>query len=227
MEWKKEYELGVDEIDEQHKELIQIINKYKTTISDKSLNSFTEIGKIVVYLIDYTSSHFEAEEYLMLRIGYPDIEAHKKKHRELISKLRDILIKMKNKKAYTPIEFYYFLMAWLNNHILHDDKKISDFSKKNHSNTIPQKIRMDDYDSVIKIIKPNLKKLDILYEKKIIDQKDKELRRSIFLQEFYNHYALKDVDSYCNVVRSINLLLDTKLIKINEKNELCKYLSLN
>lgn len=131
MIWKSEYELGVPEIDNQHKTLVEFINNFKNSIPDSTTDTRTEMGKVLIYLINYTCFHFEAEEQLMSQINYPNLEQHKIIHQNLISKTKAILIKMKQKESYTPIEFYYFLMSWLNEHILHEDLQIKKYYKNN------------------------------------------------------------------------------------------------
>ena len=40
------------------------------------------MGKVLVYLINYTQFHFKAEEKIMSEMNYTDLEDHKIIHRE-------------------------------------------------------------------------------------------------------------------------------------------------
>ena len=79
-------------------------------------------------LREYTTSHFQDEEALMTRIGYPGLEAQKRAHSAFIEKLVEIDLSElddidDNQQAYL-LELIQFLLSWLSNHILGADKKI-------------------------------------------------------------------------------------------------------
>lgn len=226
MKWKKEYEVGVEAIDNQHKKLIEIIASYNEHISDKSTNSLKEMGEIIVYLINYTKFHFEEEEALMTRVSYPDLEEHKQIHRDLINKLKEVLMKMKNKESYTKIEFYYFLMAWVNDHILDTDVKIGKYCNKAHLELKIEKIELLDPNSVLKVILPNLENIETSYSQGQIDKNDRDVRRSIFLQDHYERFILTECKYIINVCLSIILLYNEKHISSDEANILYLHLSL-
>ncbi|MGL1893145.1 MAG: bacteriohemerythrin [Spirochaetaceae bacterium] len=227
MEWKKEYETGIEEIDNQHKTIITIINKYNKTIADKSINSFKEIGTVLVYLINYTSFHFDAEESYMEKINYPGLHNQKELHKNLIQKLREILVKIKNKESYTPIEFYYFLMSWLNNHILGEDMNIGKYSRENQQKTTMQKINLDNPSKVLDIVVPNLKRITVLQQNGSISEEDCTLRRIIFLKDYYNNFEKENSKLLYNIVKSILLILEKNIITNNEKKLLVDFLKIN
>lgn len=204
MKWKKEYEVGDQLIDKQHKELIKIINKFNKTISDKSINTYKEIGETIKYLINYTVFHFDYEEGLMARIKYPNLQEHKKIHREIIGKIKNILNKFKQKEPYTPIEFYYFLSDWLNNHILNNDLKIKKYIiKADLVNSIKKAEEYNHY-YALEVIEPNLKKLDLLY--------DALPRKIDFLKSFFNSYKLEDPSIHSMILDTMDYLALNKII---------------
>ena len=123
--WKKEWELGNELVDTQHKKLISIINK----ASEKRVS----IQDIVEELIEYAARHFADEEALMQKLGYEEgLEEHRREHNLFRESLLDMsfdLIKAKdileiNTKALL-LEKFCFL--WFNNHFLETDKKFIDF----------------------------------------------------------------------------------------------------
>ena len=131
MEWKKEYGIGVNSIDSQHMGLIDCVNQYKSEISKNGFNK-ENINRTIKYLVNYASFHFEDEEEFMTSIQYNELEEHKKIHAGIILKLRNMIISIRDGKTITDIEFYYFLMSWLNDHILIQDMKIRKFYKYNN-----------------------------------------------------------------------------------------------
>lgn len=151
MEWKKEYNLGIKVVDDQHKHLVSIVNDYKNSLSDHDVDSNKKIAEIVVYLTKYTTFHFKTEEDIMLSIKYPKIEEHKLIHKELINDIKKILLKFKNKESYTPIEFYYFLMGWLNDHILIEDKKLYKYCLMDEFTSTPKIILKNPESALVEI----------------------------------------------------------------------------
>jgi hemerythrin len=61
--WKKSYEIGIAEIDNQHRNLVGIINE----LSDAMMNrkGYIIVPKILEKLVDYIQFHFTTEEEIM------------------------------------------------------------------------------------------------------------------------------------------------------------------
>ena len=73
---------NVPEIDAQHKELIDRIN----AVISMGVDAFTieETQKTVEFLGEYIIKHFSYEEKMQEKCGYPDLEIHKKLHKQFI-----------------------------------------------------------------------------------------------------------------------------------------------
>lgn len=83
---------GNKEIDEQHKEWIEKINKLIQCIEEGG--GKIEAIKMLEYLAYYTEYHFNAEEKLQEESSYPGIEEHKQKHadfRKAVEELHEML----------------------------------------------------------------------------------------------------------------------------------------
>ena len=132
IQWSDAYSVGYATIDEQHKELIAIMNEVSQMIEEHDLSYFN-IVEIITRLEDYIKLHFEYEESLMLKYDYTDIEAHASQHNHLRYKVFNTTIFEIN----TPQDFYTDTLAeltdWLMNHILLSDKKLADFIKAKQS----------------------------------------------------------------------------------------------
>ncbi|OQY38197.1 MAG: hypothetical protein B6229_06470 [Spirochaetaceae bacterium 4572_7] len=218
MKWEKEYELGNTLIDNQHRDLVNIISEFNKGFSDKNINSNVEVGKILSYLINYTAFHFKSEEAFMSKISYPGLEEHKVIHRELVDQLKNFLIDIKtNNHFVTPVEFYYFLKSWLNDHILDEDMKIRQFQLKNRDLLSLRKENLNSVEDIIKVIEPNMEKIDSLVENKTIEKDMRVFRRETFLTNLYNSYNEKDDNSYKNLIESINALENKKVITKEEE----------
>lgn len=125
IEWTQELSVGVEEIDGQHKKLVNLINLLHDSM--KIGKGRDVLGQVLNELADYTVYHFETEEKLLMKYMYPSYAMHKKEHNELTKRVQEIKAKFEQGDTALTVEFMGFLKDWLNNHILQDDKKYSAF----------------------------------------------------------------------------------------------------
>jgi len=125
MSWKNDYSVGVKEIDQQHKKLIDLINALHEAMSKGQARS--ALGKILGELIAYCSTHFANEERLFAAHGYPDAADHKDKHQKMAAKVQALQQQFDQGKATITMDVMDFLQQWLDKHILGTDKKYGPF----------------------------------------------------------------------------------------------------
>lgn len=123
--WKDDYSVKVKEIDEQHQQLIALINKLHDAMGEKRGKEV--VGEILKRLADYTVYHFANEERLLRSNGYPEYDAHHDKHVKMTGKVMALQEDLKSGKITLSIEVMNFLKNWLDKHILGTDKKYSSF----------------------------------------------------------------------------------------------------
>lgn len=121
IEWSDKYLVGYNEIDNQHKGLVILINELYTLMTKGKSKENLEI--IFDHLTDYTKEHFSMEEMMMKKYAYPDYEQHKLEHMKFVDRLNGFRSDFKNNKVTISIEVLNFLKDWLLNHILVTDKK--------------------------------------------------------------------------------------------------------
>lgn len=82
MMWKEKYKVGVELIDEQHKELFQRVSHFTQTIRSEEdwEKKLDKVKETMDFMKDYVVVHFNEEEAYQEKINYPDIEEHKKAH---------------------------------------------------------------------------------------------------------------------------------------------------
>jgi len=121
LKWKPEYSVGVDTLDQDHKKLIDLLNKFQTAYEYHTGDEFER--QALNELIDYTKYHFDREEQLMEANDYPDLQAHKRKHQEMIDQV-DQFVADYNQRGHEALESVAdFLRGWLINHINGTDKQ--------------------------------------------------------------------------------------------------------
>jgi hemerythrin len=85
IEWSNELSVGIEEIDAQHKVLVDLLNQIHEAIQQRQGTEAT--SQIIERLGEYTRIHFAVEESLMRILHYPDYERHKEEHDRLIDQL--------------------------------------------------------------------------------------------------------------------------------------------
>ncbi len=125
--WTDELSVGMDEIDDQHKELVKMINQFYDDIASKSSND--NIVALIQKMADYTVYHFNTEEKYFADFNYKFTEEHKQAHAGFVSKVLDVQEKIRSGKLVVSFEITSFLRDWLREHIMGSDRKYIDLFK--------------------------------------------------------------------------------------------------
>jgi methyl-accepting chemotaxis protein/hemerythrin len=126
--WSDAYKVNVGLLDGQHKIFMNKINELYNAV--RCNNEREGIENFLKKLVFYTLSHFEAEEELMRKHGYPEYEAHKIIHKALTREVHEFQRKFQSGEADVIDELMEFLKKWLVDHIMVIDKKYSAFLNK-------------------------------------------------------------------------------------------------
>lgn len=120
-DWKPEYSVNVKEIDEEHKKLVNLIDKLYHSIY--SFKTKEDLGNILNELIEFADYHFSTEEKYFEKYNYENSTEHKKEHRMFEDKVLDISKKFKNNEMEISFELIDFLEDWLLDHLVEQDQK--------------------------------------------------------------------------------------------------------
>ncbi len=120
--WQPEFETGVASVDQQHKNLVEMVNRLHDAV-DQGLDQAT-IQSTLNKLVDYTQTHFADEEALMAEVDDLDTTAHIRQHQLFVNELTDMMIRYGETGALTGEQLTAFLKGWLQEHFLHDDKEM-------------------------------------------------------------------------------------------------------
>ena len=122
IEWSEKYSVGNSEIDNQHRELFELVNSIPEVVDD------TDIVELIMKLYKYTRDHFAAEEDFMREIEYPNLDNHIELHNSLLEQLNDVSTQDfdTDEAIYSVKEFAF---NWLSDHILKEDIQYFEFNK--------------------------------------------------------------------------------------------------
>lgn len=79
-DFESRYVLGVADMDETHREFVDLVNRLESASSTTFPALFEE-------LLKHTREHFKSEEALMEQSGFPAIREHKAEHQRVLGEL--------------------------------------------------------------------------------------------------------------------------------------------
>ena len=91
-EMKPEYYIGIDMIDEEHKQIFKYADEAYELLHDEfTVDKYDKVDVILEKLRDYTVKHFTDEEHYMESIHYKKLFTQKVQHQQFISKLDEFM----------------------------------------------------------------------------------------------------------------------------------------
>ncbi len=133
--WDENIAVDISEIDNQHKQLVEIINSLFDAM--KEARGLEIIDDILIKLADYTSYHFTTEEKYFDQFGYTESERHKEEHKYLLEQVKDFITaynegrtKRNGSENSITVDLWNFVKEWQLNHIQVSDRKYVELFKK-------------------------------------------------------------------------------------------------
>ncbi len=129
--WSNEYSIGIDKVDQQHKNLFVLGKNLDNIVKENSdEDNFTDIILAISELLEYTTEHFDSEEKFMISIDYPKLDEQVMEHKKMIDYIGDIDVKNLDSSQHETLESLVdFLSNWILKHILEKDLQITEFLK--------------------------------------------------------------------------------------------------
>ncbi len=124
--WNPSYSVGVESIDKQHQQFFTIINSLYETIASGNLQKDV-LNTVFTQLSDYAKFHFQNEEIIFEKIGYPDSKSHILEHQTFVRRISEIRRDFENDDIKLTFELTNYMEDWLVNHINSVDKKYTDY----------------------------------------------------------------------------------------------------
>ena len=125
LEWNDRLSVNIREIDGQHKELVDMVNRLHDAMKGGKADAI--LFQIVAEMKKYAANHFATEERLFKAHKYPDFDAHHAEHTAFVAKVVQVEKDLTSGKCAMSMDILNFLSNWLVNHIKGTDKKYSGF----------------------------------------------------------------------------------------------------
>lgn len=133
--WDSDCLIGEEEIDKQHYELFTIATTLINSVKNccKNRDQQNSIMGVLEFLDSYVHDHFQTEEKLMEEYDYPFLEHQKEQHQRFclsFERIREEVINCRGSKNYLMFRIQVFVIDWLINHTLKEDKHFGRFLKR-------------------------------------------------------------------------------------------------
>ncbi len=123
--WDNTLSVQVDEIDDDHRRLVNLFNILAHSLADGDAQEYLEA--VLEELICCTVWHFSHEERLMLKYSYDQLPEHKAEHQELIDSVKAVQRQLIEADKPLASEDISFLEHWLTEHILVADMRLGNY----------------------------------------------------------------------------------------------------
>lgn len=114
IEWRDEFSLGNDAVDEEHRQLIVQINQLYDQLA-MPLDALA-IESLLAELQADISAHFALEELLMEQSGFAEFEAHRQDHERLLDEIHDLIFQFEEDPEEGRKLLKSTLSAWFSVH---------------------------------------------------------------------------------------------------------------
>ncbi len=123
LEWLNDWYLGIQEIDQQHLALAELLNRVAGRLqeTEESRASGEVILPLVRRLLEETRQHFKDEESIMREHDYPELVDHHREHVMLLAELQEFIRDIEEGRRQFDLDSLTALKHWLINHVIDGD----------------------------------------------------------------------------------------------------------
>ena len=125
LDWDERHDLGIFEIDDQHRELVVRINRIAE--SARHGRDMDALSEALHELICATEQHFSDEEGFMRAVAYPHVRQHREAHQLLIKEVRSLSASIDAQSLTLTVRHLY---DWLFEHIDTYDRALSHYCRR-------------------------------------------------------------------------------------------------
>lgn len=125
LEWRDDFRIGIEEVDHEHRALIELINALHGALGADRSGDRVEafLGEIYASI----SSHFALEEKVMRARRYDELAVHKADHERLLDDLRDLMDEQVGGAILDEERFAQRLAQWFAGHFQTHDARLHRF----------------------------------------------------------------------------------------------------
>ncbi len=122
LQWREEFSIGVDSVDFEHRELMDMINMIYAELDNR--RDMAEIRHTMAEVHAEVSAHFALEERIMRHARYVEFEDHKNDHENLLDQIRTMMDAIENDPEHALDMLSEQLADWFRGHFLTFDARL-------------------------------------------------------------------------------------------------------
>ncbi len=128
IDWQPAYNLDIETIDKQHRMLVSIIQQLQEAMLEGRVREV--VAPLFAAMNQYTKFHFQYEEQILKKHGYPGLDSHCAQHADLVEQLKDLEKKYASGELSAGAPVMQFLRNWLLDHIGEHDRAYAGFLRE-------------------------------------------------------------------------------------------------
>ena len=125
IDWTEKFSVGIDDIDKQHQKWISIVNELHDSIMET--RGISTLKELVKEMEEYTDFHFSAEEEMLQKAGWPELDRHKRIHFSFKQQIAQLKRDIYSGELVLRSQVMSVIKNWLIDHILKEDQGYSEF----------------------------------------------------------------------------------------------------
>ncbi|MCL2764570.1 MAG: bacteriohemerythrin [Treponema sp.] len=125
--WNGELSCGITLIDEQHRNLLDLVNEMFDNVTGDEVQEHNYFEKVAPEAVRYAKIHFSTEEKIMLVTNFKGYAEHKKEHDTFVNTISDIIFDFRAGKQFSLSVFALYLKDWVLSHIAFMDKQYIEY----------------------------------------------------------------------------------------------------
>ena len=122
LKWTKAFNVGIEEVDAEHKELIELINGLHDVMQVGA--DYVQVVELLGEIYSQIATHFAHEEKIMRYARYALYDEHKEDHETLLDDLREIMDEVEADGTFDAIALSADLNRWFMDHFHTHDAKL-------------------------------------------------------------------------------------------------------
>jgi hemerythrin-like metal-binding protein len=127
IDWDKADELGLDEIDRQHRNMVEIINDLWAAWRQKQ--PCNHLLELLSQLVRYSEEHFLYEQQEMEAAGYEGLDEHRFQHDVLLGEIRRMRRRSSGCESLIDAGFFEYLRRWFTDHTRGLDQNMAEHQR--------------------------------------------------------------------------------------------------
>jgi hemerythrin-like metal-binding protein len=128
--WDETFVLGIDEIDLQHRSIVEHFTKFSEAVQDGSAKEV--LADLADFLVEYAQMHFATEETYMQKYNYPRIDEQRHEHEEFTLDALELRKRIEEEGASRELSIALTgrMVRWVIQHIRKHDRDMVNFVKE-------------------------------------------------------------------------------------------------